>query len=294
MEHDARCVLAEVPEILIPVENLSYALGFAGAFTAAALTDPVYFLEPAKKSINGAPDVTGFTVRQNGDAEDKASLGTAAMIHLFHTDPHRWPFLGGNWVPVSFGIGVGEDSKTKYFFGTSLRFDEHLYLTGGIVFGPVNRLPNALSTGSFTTEATALDNLPSRTDAAAFVGISYTFLGRNLRAANGPFMTPFVTPVKAPPVAVDPTITAMTPEAGAKRGDVVTITGQQFGDDIAAIKVLFAAAGAEGKEGTVVSVSNTTITANVPADAAPGQITVTIMKGQKPSNAFSYTITPAQ
>jgi len=192
---ERRAICEELPErdVQIPVENLAWTLGFAGAFTADSLTDPVYFLEPGTKKINGT-DTPGFNVRKNSDAKDTATLGTAAMIHLYHTDPDRYQsLLGSNWAPVSFGLGVGADSKTKYLFGTSLRWNEHLYVTGGIAFGAVKRLPNSLDTRdhSFTTSATALDNLPSRNRTGLFFSVSYTFLGRNLRDANGPFMSAF-------------------------------------------------------------------------------------------------------
>jgi hypothetical protein len=184
--------LGEVNDVIIEVENLGWTLGFAGGFTADRLIDPVYFLEPGTGKVNGA-DTAGFNVRKNNSANDTAVLGTAAMIHLYHTDPDRYPFLGGNWVPVTFGLGVGSESKTKYYFGTSLRYDTHLYLTGGIALGPIKRLPNSLDTGahSFTTSATALDNLPTRSKAALFFSVSYTFLGKNLQGANGPFMSAF-------------------------------------------------------------------------------------------------------
>lgn len=190
---ERRAICEELPEreVQIPVENLAWALGFAGAFTADSLTDPVFFLEPGTKEINGT-DTAGFNVRKNSDAKDTATLGTAAMIHLYHTDPDRYSsLLGSNWAPVSFGLGVGADSKAKYLFGTSLRWDEHLYLTGGIAFGSVKRLPNTLDTRdhSFTTNANALDNLPSHNRVGVFFSVSYTFLGRNLRDANGPFMS---------------------------------------------------------------------------------------------------------
>jgi hypothetical protein len=194
---ERRAICEELPErdVQIPVENLAWTLGFAGAFTADSLTDPVFFLEPGTKKINGT-DTAGFNVRKNSDAKDTATLGTAAMIHLYHTDPDRYrSLLGSNWAPVSFGLGVGADSKTKYLFGTSMRWDEHLYLTGGIAFGSVKRLPNTFDTGdhSFTTNANALDNLPSRNRVGVFFSVSYTFLGRNLRDANGPFMSAFST-----------------------------------------------------------------------------------------------------
>src|SRR5207253_5484414 len=128
--------------------------------------------------------------------------------------------------PISFGLGVGVDSKTKYLFGTSLRWNEHLYLTGGIAFGAVNRLPNNLDTGdhSFTTSANALDNLPARNKAGVFFSVSYTYLGRDLQGANGPFMSAFSGVAGTQPSGATKTTDIAVTPASVKPGGTLEIS----------------------------------------------------------------------
>jgi hypothetical protein len=155
----------------IDVFNLEWAAGFAGGFTLDWLTDPIFELD------SGDQDGTmGAFVRRNRPAQDSTTLGLAAMVHLFHTNPD---FLGGrgvNWAPLSFGLGINDDSEARYFVGSSLHFQNKLYLTVGAVFGEEDRLPNGLHEGDFTTERNALATLDQRTDSAFFFALSYAFI----------------------------------------------------------------------------------------------------------------------
>jgi hypothetical protein len=284
--------LGEVNEVLIEVENLGWTLGFAGAFTADRLVDPVYFLEPGTGKVNGT-DTAGFNVRQNKSANDTAVLGTAAMVHLYHSDPNRYPLLGGNWAPVTFGLAVGSESKTKYYLGTSLRYDTHLYLTGGIAFGPIKRLPNSLDTGahSFTTSATALDNLPTRNKAALFFSVSYTFLGNNLQGANGPFMSAFsgsgnggTGQAKVQSQGGQPTGAIDLKPASAKPGETIEITPKSgdFGestDTDSSVKVGEAAVQKASELGNKWTKSKITLTVP-PVNPGP-DVNVTVTKGKE-------------
>src|ERR1044071_3737813 len=167
----------------IDVLTLGWAVDFAGAFTIDQLTDPVFRLEQ-----EGTAQSPKFRITRNRGAEDSQKLGAAAMMHLYHTDPD---FLGRNdiaWAPLSFGVGVGEDSKTRYFVGTSVRFNTKLFLTAGRVFGAVSRLPNSLQIGGTTDDGKALEGLQSRTADAWFLSLSFPIEGVSLRDS---FQKPF-------------------------------------------------------------------------------------------------------
>ena len=169
----------------ISVKTLGWSLAFAGAFVGDDLTDPVFFLEPGKNPSDSTQQ--GFLVRAKPEAEDEYELGTAAMIHLVHTDPERGRIrsLGDTkWAPVSFGLGINQGSDVRYLLGTSLQFGDQLYLSVGKVFGSRERLPDALlGPSAFTADSNALANLPTHTSDGWFLGVSYSFLGTSARSA---------------------------------------------------------------------------------------------------------------
>jgi hypothetical protein len=186
----------------IPVDTYGWALAFAGAFTYDELTDPVFSLEVGVENPDAAPEMQrqGFFVRESPDEEDDFTLGAAAMVHLYHSDPERLrPFFlpescQVNWAPLSFGLGISDQSEARYFVGTTLRFGKKMFLVIGGVFGARERLPNGLALGDFTTDANSLKTLGSKTDSALFVGLSYSFL--NTGAA--PFQNAFKEVKPAP------------------------------------------------------------------------------------------------
>jgi hypothetical protein len=156
----------------------AWTLGFAGAFTADKLNDPSFSLVPGSQVDSGGKAVSGFFVKRDAASANRVGLGGAAMIHLFHSDPGNlaiWREIA--WAPLSLGIGFTGGSQARYLFGTSLKFGDAAFLTAGVVIGSVKRLPAGLSDGGFTTDSNALSNLGTRTTAAAFVGLSYAFLG---------------------------------------------------------------------------------------------------------------------
>ena len=160
----------------IDVLTHGWGIGFGGAFTVDSLTDPVFSLQPATRQKPSGETEQGFAPVENPDQRDEFKLGSAAMVHLYHSDPDKFGRGGINWVPVTFGIGVN-DEKVRYFIGSGIRFNTHLFLTVGGVLGSQNRLPNGLA---FTTELNALAELPTKTDHGWFFSLSYTFLKDNV------------------------------------------------------------------------------------------------------------------
>lgn len=165
----------------LQVRTFGWEIGFSGGFTVDTLTDPQFSLVPAHRNVTQDDGTImmedGFQVISQPNAEDDFELGAAAIIHVFNTNPNS--VVWRRWAPVSFGLSVNDTSEVRYFFGTSVRFGEQAFLTGGIVFGSKDRLPGGLvlATNSFTTNANSLQTLPTRTDSAFFIAISYTFLG---------------------------------------------------------------------------------------------------------------------
>ncbi len=163
----------------VTVGTYGWTLGFAGAFTADKLTDPVFSLHPGTQQGADGQPTKGYFVEKNKGAEDSFRLGSAAMIHLYHSNPNRLKFLGIRhydiyWAPLSFGLGINGGSQAHYFLGTSVKFGDQAFLTVGGVFGPRKRLPDGIT--NFTTDQNALSSLPTKNGSALFVGISYTFI----------------------------------------------------------------------------------------------------------------------
>ncbi len=80
------------------------------------------------------------------------------------------------------------------------------------------------------------------------------------------------------------TITTIDPNIGPKE-TIVTITGENFGTNSAVVSVFF-----NGKEATVITVSDTEITAKVPALAYTGLVKVLINEEELIGPKFTYTI----
>jgi hypothetical protein len=201
-----------LPPWKVRVTTDGWDIFFSGAFTADKLNNPVFTLVPEDRDLDNDPNHTketsGFVVTEREDREDSFRLAAAAMVHVIHTNPNRLSAFDINWVPLSFGLGVGDNSQARYFLGTGIRFGEKFFLTAGGVIGPVTRLPNKVSLGDFTTDAAVLnDPLPTRNKTAFFIGVSYSFAGVGPSAFTGPFAP--VKPAPAtPPPEPEPELTA--------------------------------------------------------------------------------------
>jgi hypothetical protein len=158
--------------IIIAVETLGVEVAFGGGFTISQLTDPVFAARPAAGG--------GSVVERDKSAEDDFSLGVAAFLHVYGKS---WPKAAP---AVTFGLGINGANEATYYVGPFWRLGDQAYLGGGVVFGSVARLPTGVHTGDPITDPNVLTDLPTRTDAAAFVGFSYTFLG-NKEAFQKPF-----------------------------------------------------------------------------------------------------------
>jgi len=175
----------------INVTTDGWDLAFSGAFTGDKLTDPVFSIKPGSEPspTPGGQSTPGYFVTQEHGRQDKYRLGSAAMVHLYHTDPNALGWRGINWAPVSFGLGVGDSAHVRYYLGTGVRFDKKLFLTVGSVFGPVKALPSSVGADGFTTDANALAATSSRTLRKIFFSVSYSFIGVGADAFKGPFGT---------------------------------------------------------------------------------------------------------
>ena len=158
--------------VIVAVSNPGADVDFGGGFTISELTSPVF---------GARDDGTGQDVIfRDEDAEDSTNLGVAAFIHV------RGKNWGKGYPSLSFGLGVSDSSETTYYAGPFWRIGKQAYIGGGVAFGSVERLPAAVRAGDPITDPGILGNLGSRTDTAAFIGFSYTFLG-NENAFKKPF-----------------------------------------------------------------------------------------------------------
>jgi len=85
--------------------------------------------------------------------------------------------------------------------------------------------------------------------------------------------------------AMHPVINSISPDHGPKNTAVV-IAGNNFGSNAASVKVFF-----NGVQGSVQSVSESSITAIVPAKAYKGKVTVTVDTATAVGPVFTYEVT---
>jgi hypothetical protein len=150
--------------LVIHVRATGWALEVGGGFTVDGLVSPRFALQT--RAADGG-DAT-FVVR-DADSDDAANLGLATFIHAYH---HKAPA-----VALSFGLGLGEASRTTYFTGLSIRLSSKAALTGGVAWGNVDRLPAGVTLATPVTDQNILGDLPTRVGAKPFVALSYGFLG---------------------------------------------------------------------------------------------------------------------
>jgi hypothetical protein len=174
------CLQAVMPSRrwLIIVTDLTWNAAFAGGFTISQLTNPVFEAHAASPGAQA-------TISRNRDKESSARLGLAAFVHLYSER------LGTLWCPLTFGLGIKEESRTDYYVGTGVRLGDKGFVTVGANWGPVSRLPDGVVVGDTPTSANTLSNLPTRTSVKAFLGISYTFID-----VKSLFTKPFAAEVK--------------------------------------------------------------------------------------------------
>ncbi len=98
----------------------------------------------------------------------------------------------------------------------------------------------------------------------------------NGKVGTGPIFT--ITP----PVVTTPVITGISPTSG-KASTPVTITGENFGTDVTAVKVFF-----NDKEAVILTINNTTITTKIPLKAGSGIVKIVMKSLIYPGPAFLY------
>jgi hypothetical protein len=210
----------------IPVRPY-WHLAFTGGFVHDELKDPVFFLEPGKKT-EGTTTLDGSYVRQDTEAENGYNIGGASMIHLYSNTG-----LPVAWVPITFGVALN-DSEPRFLLGTTVRFGSLLYLTAGATFGERDRLPTGVHVGDFTQNPNLITTLGKRRDQQAFVAISFKFLDRGLdpfkNALTGrPILEDSKPPTPPPPANTKPSIST-TDKKARKVGESLEIEGLNFGD----------------------------------------------------------------
>lgn len=159
--------------LIVHIRDTGWALEVGGGFTIDGLVSPRYALET--RTGNG---VAATFVTRDEAADDAATLGVASFVHAFH---HKAPL-----VALSFGLGLGESSRARYYTGLSLRLGSKFALTGGVAWGNVDRLPAGVTTTTPVTDPNILNELPTRVGVKPFFALSYGFLG-----SRDPLAKPF-------------------------------------------------------------------------------------------------------
>ena len=144
---------------LVLVRTDQWDLAFSGGFTISDLTDPVF--------VTRENDMQNIVTRDSS-SEDSASLGLAAMVHIYQ---QKRP-----WLAATFGIATGNGNETAYMVGPSYRFSDKAAVTFGYMFAPVDTLPNGVNIGDSIEDPNSLSNLGSRTGGGFFISISYSFV----------------------------------------------------------------------------------------------------------------------
>lgn len=142
-------------------DSASWDLALTGGFVANGLIDPKWALG----TVTGQP--TRVVVRTT-DQESSVSLGLAMFAQVYH---ERYSWIA----PLSFGLGIREDSRATLYFGSALRFGPHASFTGGIAIGSVSALPAGVVEGRPVADTNVLSNLVTRTTHSWFAGVTYTF-----------------------------------------------------------------------------------------------------------------------
>ena len=104
---------------LVLVRTDQWDLAFSGGFTISNLTDPVF----VAREVDGT--MQSIAARDTS-SEDSASLGLAAMVHIYH---QKRP-----WLAATFGIATGNSGGTAFMVGPSYRFSDKAAITAGYMF----------------------------------------------------------------------------------------------------------------------------------------------------------------
>jgi hypothetical protein len=159
-------------------ERSPWAFEFAGGATISEIVDPMF-------------GVANGVVFRDLAAEDDRKLGLGAFVHVSHLRTSQ------RWAPLSFGVGSTSDNELNFFLGTSARFGVTGRMTGyvtyGVNWGRVSRLPTGQAIGAAPISENALSNLGKRTDTGAFLAVTFSFLGDAEQTLRKPFV-----PVGAP------------------------------------------------------------------------------------------------
>lgn len=258
------------------------------------LIDPTFYLEPGERTKADGQKEQGYYVRRNRDVEDSNRFTGAAFAHLFRAS-RGWN--GVSWAPLSVGLSVASGDES-YLLGTTLRFGRKFYLTGGKIFGTVDRLPDDLSLNGFTTDH-SLGTLPTRRTDGWFLGFTYGFLESGISdlfktkvgvpsATAPPATGGQTTPGRSTP---QPVALVVAPAQGPPGAEVVISPpeGESFGGrDDDAVVVL----GATTLKSThqTVSWAPEKIQLKIPEDASGEEIQITVRKVGADGKPFDFGV----
>ena len=157
------CEEGHVPKsFIIFTPDTGLALEVAGGFTINGLTDPVFSL--GTDPHNSANRV----ISSDSIKGDDVALDLGAFAYFYHRQ--TWSWLAG-----VFGLGWAE-SEAQYYGGLGVRLGRVGIVSGGIVYGPVARLPAGSFVGQQTNDPNVLSDLPTKNRRSWFVSISLSII----------------------------------------------------------------------------------------------------------------------
>lgn len=136
-------------------------LALTGGFVASGLTDPVW-------ALGTAPGSPIRVVQRQSEQENDVLLGVGMFAQMYN-DRFAWV------APLSFGVGLRDNGRAVFYFGSALRMGPHASFTGGVAVGPIAALPGGVVEGRAVADTNALTNLITRTSHSWFAGVTYTF-----------------------------------------------------------------------------------------------------------------------
>jgi len=151
------------------VKTAGWNITFTSGVGFSSLTNKKYFIG---KDDGGNKIVKADPNRGDQSRPDVMALANLALPHL-KTPGFGW---AGEKLGVAFGIGLGGDSDTRYYFGPSYTLGKRFILTGGWTGGKVSTLPvgQRLNEAPINGDNT-LGTLGSRFAHGYYLGISFTF-----------------------------------------------------------------------------------------------------------------------
>jgi hypothetical protein len=121
------------------VETSDARLSFSTGLGFSTLTNERFFLKTDDNHTT-ATDDDKQKVERDRNGRDAFRPDLMAFATLTAPRKKSWGWIGGR-LGLTFGLGIGDDSSPRYFFGPSLMLSHRMVLSLGAIGAQVKRLP---------------------------------------------------------------------------------------------------------------------------------------------------------